>query len=267
MTRITLNGKPADVAEATVFELVSRIRPSGYAVVDGFGISRDVPITEGMSVCIFSKEEAPSEDVYEALISARHTPGVYRKMKGARIGIAGLGGLGSNITVMLARAGVGFLRLVDMDVVDATNINRQDYCRADIGREKSAAMCDRIASINPYIRTEAVTVKVTPGNASELFSDCDIVVEAFDNAENKAMLITAILSENPDKWVVSGNGMAGYGPSNSIRTTTPMRHLVMCGDMESEACIGNGLMAPRVMIAAAHQANAVMRIILGLEPA
>jgi len=263
--RIELNGKPADVQDSTVFGLVGRLRPGGYATVDGYGISEDMPLREGMSVCVFSKTEAPSEEEFDALLSARDSPGVHAKMKGARVGIAGLGGLGSNIAVMLARAGVGHLVLVDRDTVDATNLNRQDYVRGDIGRNKTDALADRIRSINPNVGIEACCTEVTAENAVSLFSACSVVVEAFDDAEAKAMLISTILSETP-KWVVSGNGVAGTGPANSIRTSMPMERLVLCGDGMTEARPGCGLSAPHVMVASAHQANAVLRIILGLDP-
>ena len=265
MTRIVLNGRDADVPFGKVSEIVDSVLPGGYAVVDGFGSDGHEDVREGMQVFVFSKTAQPSADEYEALLSARDSPGVYAKMKRARVGIAGLGGLGSNISVMLARAGVGYLKLVDRDVVDITNLNRQDYRRDDIGRRKTDAIADRIASITPFVETEKVFATVTQDNATCIFGDCDIVVEAFDGAENKAMLITTILSET-DKWVVSGNGMAGFGPSNTIVTSSPMRHLVMCGDCETSAGPGCGLMSPRVTVAAAHQANAVMRLILGKNP-
>ena len=264
--RILLNGKPTEVSETTAFALRDRLKPNGYVVVDGYGISADVDLEEGMSVCVFSKTEAPSDDEFEALLSARESPETVQKMKGARVGIAGLGGLGSNVAVMLTRAGIGHLVLVDCDTVDATNLNRQDYTRADIGRRKTDAVKDRLETINPFADVRTIFERVTAENATEIFADCDIVVEAFDVADSKAMLISTILSECPDKWVVSGNGVAGYGPANDVTTTMPMRHLVMCGDGSTAARVGCGLTAPHVMIASAHEANAVLRIVLGLDP-
>ncbi len=263
--RIELNGKPADVSDSSVFGLVKRLKPGGYATVDGYGISEDMPLKEGMSVCVFSKIEAPSEEEFDALLSARESPEIRGKMKRARVGIAGLGGLGSNVAVMLARAGIGHLVLVDKDTVDVTNLNRQDYTREDIGRNKTDALSDRIRSFNPHMEITTRCIEVTEKNASSLFSDCDIVVEAFDNAESKAMLINTILAET-DKWVVSGNGVAGYGPANDIRTSQPMERLIICGDGETEARPGCGLTAAHVMIASAHQANATIRLILGINP-
>ena len=259
--RIELNGKPTDVDDATVLSLLNRIKPGGYATVDGFSVSSDVPLKEGMSVCVFYKDEVPSASELDALLAARDTPGVRSVMKRARVGIAGLGGLGSNVAVMLARAGVGHLLLADCDIVDATNLNRQDYVMSDIGRPKTEALAERISAINPNVDVEIRNLRITEGNAASVFSGCDIVIEAFDVAECKAMLINTLLSET-GCTVISGNGVAGIGSANDIRTIEPMSRLVMCGDGSTEAGPGCGLTAAHVMVAASHQANAAIRIIL-----
>jgi sulfur carrier protein ThiS adenylyltransferase len=117
--------------------------------------------------------------------------------------------------------------------------------------------------VNPNVDVESNIVRIDEGNASSVFSGCSIVVEAFDGAESKAMLINTLLSY-PGFRVVSGNGVAGFGPANEIITTEPMDCLVMCGDSRTEAGPGCGLTAAHVMVAASHQANAVIRLILGL---
>lgn len=263
--RIVLNGKDTEVDDATVFSLLNRLKPGGYATVDGYSVSEDVPLGDGMSVCVFHKDEIPSEAEADALLSARDTPGIRDKLKRARVGIAGLGGLGSNVAVMLARAGIGNLIIADCDTVDATNLNRQDYSVSDIGKRKTDALKERILSVNPYVRTEVFFGRITPDNAAEVFRGCGIVVEAFDAAEQKTVLINSILT-GTEAIVVSGNGVAGIGPANSIVSSTPMDRLVMCGDGTTETAPGCGLSAPHVMIASAHQANAVVRLVLGLDP-
>ncbi len=262
--RIELNGKPADVDDPTVLALLSRIKPGGYATVDGYTVSEDVPLREGMSVCLFMKDEVPSSEELDALLSARDTPGIRGKLRDAKVGIAGLGGLGSNVAVMLARAGIGRLVLVDFDTVDATNLNRQDYSVSDIGRYKTDALKDRVSQVNPNVSTETHNIMITEANAAELFDGCTVVVEALDVAESKAMLINTLLTR-AGCTVVSGNGVAGFGPANDIVTAEPMDGLVMCGDSKTEAEPGCGLTATHVMVAAAHQANAVVRLILGLS--
>ncbi len=184
----------------------------------------------------------------------------------ARVGIAGLGGIGSNVAVMLARAGIGTLVLVDFDVVDGSNIKRQAYTLADIGRPKVSALSDIIRSIDPDVKLMSNHVMVTPTNASELFTDCDIVCEAFDRADQKAMLIETVLSENPDTIMIGCSGMAGNGPTNDIVTRKMMSRLYICGDGTSDISDGIRLNPARVSVCAGHMANAIIRILSGEEP-
>lgn len=198
----------------------------------------------------------------DSAFDARFAPEIKAKLQAARVAVAGLGGLGSNIAVMLARSGVGHLKLVDFDKVDVTNLNRQMYGIPHLGRFKTDAIRDILADINPYLDIETVCVTVTPENAAELFRDWPIVCEAFDSPENKAMLVRTLLAECPQTTIVSGVGMAGYDDANDIRTTHPMRRLYVCGDRETAAGGMTGLMAPRVAVCAGHQANQVLQLIL-----
>ncbi|MCT4545256.1 MAG: sulfur carrier protein ThiS adenylyltransferase ThiF [Vallitalea sp.] len=206
-----------------------------------------------------------SKQEYEDMMILRHTEDVFNKIKKGKVAIAGLGGLGSNIAVMLARTGVGHLFLIDFDVVDTSNLNRQNYSISHLGMYKTKALKEQIKVINPYIIVESKTVKVTKENISELFNGYDIICEAFDKADNKSMLINGVLQEFKNTKIVSGSGMAGYDSSNKIRTTKPMNNLYLCGDLISEVKIGHSLMAPRVQICAGHQANMIIRLLLGIE--
>lgn len=205
------------------------------------------------------------EELHAALVE-RHGQALQEKLDGAKVGIAGLGGLGSNIAVHLARLGIGHLVLVDFDVVDVTNLNRQHYTMRDLDMPKTIALLEQLEAINPYINYETYTERVIPANAARLFSGCDVVCEAFDRPDQKAMLIETLLRELPGTPVVSGNGMAGYGSANEIRVRRKFGKLYVCGDEASDAAAGLGLMAPRVAVCAAHQATAVLRLLLGLEP-
>ncbi len=187
------------------------------------------------------------------------------KLKNAKVAVAGLGGLGSNIAVALARSGVGHLFLVDFDVVDTTNLNRQAYGISHIGKSKTTAITEILSDINPYLDIQTCHIKVTEENAAELFKDYPIVCEAFDRADQKAMFVGALLEKTTDTVIVSGNGMAGVGPCNDIKTVHKMKRLYVCGDEKTDIADGVGLMAPRVMVAAGHQAGQVIRLILGLE--
>ena len=188
---------------------------------------------------------------------------IREKLRNGRVAIAGLGGLGSNIAVSLARSGVGHLLLVDFDVVDVTNLNRQMYMIPHLGMPKTEALREILAQINPWLDVRTEQVRVTPENVREFFSGWTVVCEAFDRADQKAMLVSSLLAQCPDTIVVSGNGMAGLGDANLIQTRQQMRRLYVCGDGMTEISPGVGLMAPRVAICAGHQANKVLQLITG----
>lgn len=183
----------------------------------------------------------------------------------ARIGIAGAGGLGSNIAMMLARSGVGHLVIADFDTVDESNLNRQHYAREHVGASKVDALSQQIHAVDPRVEMQAFRLRVTPQNARELFGGCDIVCEAFDDAQAKAMLVEQLLSLTPGPIVVSGNGMAGIGPASEIVSRRLGSRLYVCGDGESDVDAGEVLYAPRVMLCAAQQALVAVRIVLGEE--
>jgi len=264
MTSVYLNGKPICVRQDTLFSAFPE-KKNTITILNGFQTCEDVPLNENDEIYIIEKGVLPSEDELEAMISARHTPGVYKLLKKSRVAVAGLGGLGSNIAVCLARIGVGSLLLVDFDIVEPSNLNRQNYYVKHLGMFKTDALKQQLRNINPFINVSTKNVKVTEENASEIFSGFDVVCEAFDKPENKAALVNSILSELPGVKVVSASGMAGYGSSNDIKTQRKMKNLYLCGDYETAAGFGVGLMAPRVMICAGHQANMTLRILLGFE--
>ncbi len=186
-----------------------------------------------------------------------------KKLRSSAVGVAGLGGLGSNIAVLLARTGVGKLVIADDDVVELSNIHRQSYPLDAVGKKKTDAVADEIARINPWCTVEKHDIRLDGSNTS-IFSGCDIVCEAFDDAQAKIMLIESLSAMG--KTIVSGNGMAGKGPANSIITRKVGDRIYICGDGLSDVKTDGSLMPSRVMVCAAHQANAVIRIILGMEP-
>lgn len=207
----------------------------------------------------FSKEQ-----IYEAL-NERHSPETQAKLSDGRVAVAGLGGLGSNVAFALARIGVGHLHLIDFDVVDLTNLNRQQYFIEHVGLPKTDALKSELFRINPYLDIRTDCVRVTASNLLELFRKDDIICEAFDVPEAKAMLINGILEHYPEKKLISASGMAGYESSNLIHTRKVTRGFYLCGDEVTEAEYGRGLMAPRVAICAAHEANMITRLLLGEE--
>ena len=232
-------------------------------ILNGFPAQADTMLNDGDELFLIRRGEVPTEEELECLMASRHTPGVHARLKRAAVGIAGVGGLGSAIAVALARVGVGRLVVADFDVVEPSNLNRQQYFIDQIGRFKVDALVENLQRINPYVTVEAHCAVLGPENIPAVFSDCSIVVEAFDRADMKAMLVNRVLESMPQSTVVAASGLAGYGSNNSIATRKFSRRLYIIGDSVSEAAPGNGLMAPRVGIAASHQANQVVRIILG----
>lgn len=231
-------------------------------IVNGFQTEEDLKLKEGDEITFIEKGILPSKEVLEAMMCARHTPKVHDKAKQAHVAIAGLGGLGSNIAISLARTGVGHLHLIDFDEVEPSNLNRQQYKIKHLGMPKTEALKSEIQEINPYIQVQVDTIRVTEENLKELFWQDDIICEAFDKPEAKAMLVNGILEQFPQKYIVAASGMAGYADSNDIVTKKITSHFYLCGDLVSNAEPGNGLMAPRVSICAGHQANMVLQLII-----
>lgn len=199
----------------------------------------------------------------DAALQIRHTESIHRHLTTGNVAIAGLGGLGSNIAVMLARMGVGNLHLIDYDNVELLNLNRQHYFMEQVGMKKTKALLQQIQKINPYIKVKTDCCKVTGENLYRLFNDNDIICEAFDEPEQKAMLVNGILEMFPEKTVVAASGMSGYGSSNHIITRRVMNRLYLCGDGGPGTKTHGNLMAPRVSLCAAHQANMIIRLLLG----
>lgn len=177
------------------------------------------------------------------------------------IGIAGCGGLGSNCAVSLARSGIGKLVIADFDKVDQSNLNRQFYFFDQIGQQKSFTLEDNLYLVNPEVEVDAHDIKLTSKNIPELFTDCDIIVEAFDLAEMKQMIIETVMEKMPGTPLVTGVGVAGYGNNNSIHTKQD-GNLYLCGDFDKEVSDDSPPLAPKVAIVANMQANLVLEILL-----
>ena len=203
----------------------------------------------------------PTKEEWNKALDERHGKELYRAFSSATVAICGLGGLGSNIAIALARAGIGKLILIDFDRVDITNLHRQQYKASQIGMYKTDALADNLREIAPYIELEMHTERITEENVVTLLKDADIICEAFDDAECKAMLTNTVLSELPDKYLVAASGMAGMGTTNSIKTRRITSRFYLCGDEASEVSDGIGLVAPRVALCAEHHAHTVLRIL------
>lgn len=264
--RVRVNEIWKEVAAGTsLFRLKEGLFPTADVfILNSFPVQKDLALQEGDEVVLIERGKRYSSDELNSLLSARHSPGVQEKISQAVVGIAGLGGLGSTAALALARLGIGALVIADFDVVEPSNINRQQYFLRHIGQYKTEALKEMIADIHPGVIVRSHRLKLTPETIPSVFDDVPVIVEALDSADQKEILIRTVLGVWEKTYIISGTGMAGYGPANAIETVYEGR-LVLCGDQTSEARQGWGLMAPRVGVCAHHQANAVLRLIMGLD--
>jgi sulfur carrier protein ThiS adenylyltransferase len=196
------------------------------------------------------------------LMNVKKAERIRKKLKESSVGIAGLGGLGSNATVALARAGIRRLVLVDFDKVEESNLNRQYYFIDQIGKNKVDALKENIEKINPEVKIEIINQKLLKGSMEKPFKDVDVVIEALDSAETKATFIEEILTKLPDKPIVAASGVAGYGHCDRI-ITQHCGNLHMCYDEHALSSDDDVLMAPRVALMANWEANLALELILG----
>ena len=205
----------------------------------------------------------PSREVMREALNIRHGEELQNKISAARVAVCGLGGLGSNIAIALARAGVGHLHLIDFDRVDLTNLNRQQYAVGQLGQYKTDALRETLSLVSPYCNVTCDTIQVTEENLPDLLKTEDYICEAFDRAEAKAMLVSGVLEHFPEKYLVAGSGLAGLGSANTIQTRRVSQRFYLCGDGTSDSSVGLGLVASRVLVCAAHEANMILRLIAG----
>ena len=205
----------------------------------------------------------PSKEDFFNAFASKHGLELQKKFAAASVAVCGAGGLGSNIAIALARAGIGRLKIIDFDKSEITNLNRQQYSADQIGMFKAEAMKENLAKIAPYCEVSTEIVKITEENAVGLLQGFPIVCEAFDKAEAKAMLVNTVLEKLPETYLVSGSGMASLNPANLIKTRKITDKFYLCGDLTNDVAAGNGLFGARVLVCAAHQAHAVLRIIAG----
>ncbi|MBR3629441.1 MAG: sulfur carrier protein ThiS adenylyltransferase ThiF [Oscillospiraceae bacterium] len=206
----------------------------------------------------------PTKEEMYAALCVRHGAQMQAKFAAGAVAVCGLGGLGSNVAIHLARAGIGRLHLIDFDCVDISNLNRQQYFPEQLGQYKTAALTETLHRIAPYCELTSETVKLTEENIPELLAEFPVICEAFDRADQKAMLVNCVLEHLPQAYLVSASGMAGMDTANTIRTQRITSHFYLCGDGKSDAADGLGLISARVAVCAAHQAQIILRILANL---
>lgn len=190
--------------------------------------------------------------------------GVLAALRGSTVGIAGAGGLGSNAAACLARAGVGRLIVADFDRLEAPDLNRQHYFVDQVGRLKVEALDENLRRMNPFLRCEIRPVRVVPDNVASLFGDVDLLIEAFDDAGEKRMLVEAWLRLFPERPLIMASGLAGYGGNNTLHQRE-LGRLFVIGDETSACDECSAPMAPRVVAVAAMQANLAVELLVSMK--
>lgn len=263
---LQVNERPYEFQPGIRFkDLARHVKPEADVfILNGFPVADLTEVQDGDQCWLIKRGERIGPEEMEQLLYARHTPGVQEKIKGRFIGIMGLGGLGSVVAIALARIGVGAILLADYDVVEPSNLNRQQFFVDQVGMKKTEALRQNLARINPYVRVETFDDELTETNIPLVFQRVDVLVECFDGAKMKATALRTALKELTNVGYVGASGLAGFAENDLIVTKRIRQNVYVVGDGESEAKPGQGLMAPRVGIAAHHQANQVLRILLGL---
>lgn len=264
---IKVNEQTIPYQEGTrVIDLVDEYKQGAdLFIVNGYPVSAETLLADNDICCLIRRGETPTAEEMQSMLVARHTPGVHEVVRKAKVGIMGLGGLGTVVAGALARIGVGKLILADFDVVEPSNLNRQQYSVSQIGMRKTKALKENLLQMNPYIVIETVDGRLTEESIPEVFRSVDVLAECFDDPVMKAAALRTVLTNMPGIGFVGASGLAGYGENNAIRTQKIHANAYIIGDGISAAGPGHGLMAPRVGIAAHHQANQVLRILLGKD--
>lgn len=203
----------------------------------------------------------PTKEEWLKALENRQGKEILEKFQNATVAICGLGGLGSNIAISLARAGIGKLILIDFDKVDVSNLHRQQYKMNQIGMFKTEALISNLKEISPYTKYEIFTTKISEDNYMDLLKEADVICEAFDNPEAKAMLVNNVLEHLPESYLVAASGMAGMDTPNIIKTRKIMKRFYLCGDEKNDVNNSGSLISARVMLCASHEALTVLRII------
>ena len=253
--------------ESEIYKFLEKFKATkpDIFIVDGFAIKEDSELKDGSNVVFIRRGVMPEREVLRSMIASRNSPELNLALSKAVIGVAGLGGLGSNIALSLARVGVKKLVLADFDVVEPSNLNRQQYFVRHIGMQKTQALKELINDVNPFVEVETHDIFLDEKNVASVFGECEILCEAFDNVAGKAMILNEAGASLKEKKIIGASGMAGYFSSNLIKTIKFAKNVYLCGDLTNEAKIGQGLMAPRVAVCANHEANLVIRLLMGLE--
>ena len=260
---ITLNGKDIKIPSNSSIEFISQKFniPCNLYIVNSKIVDKQYILKDLDDLTLIDKENV-NEEFLEYQLVARQGLDVYNILKKGNVIIAGIGGLGSNIATSLARVGVGNITIVDFDIVEPSNLNRQYYFINQLGLNKTDALETTLKNINPYIKVNKINKKITKDNIGKILVGYDIIIEAFDNTESKLLIAENVQKLFKDSFVILASGVAGYFDTSIIKKRKLGNNAIVIGDFENEADFHMGLMSPRVSVAANIQANEAVRYLL-----
>lgn len=261
---ITVNGKSINIDKSTtIYELSLLLNiEADFFIVNSFPVDKSYIVNNNDNIALIKKGQMPYKEHLEYLLVSRQGVEVYNKLKTSKVVVCGIGGLGSHVAISLARSGVGTIKIIDFDVVEPSNINRQSYFINQIGLYKTQALKNIIENINPYINIICKNIMLNSHNIINEVSGFDVILECFDNAETKVMLMEKCIKELPSSFIIGASGVAGYFDTDIIKIKKLGSNCIVVGDFENEAGFFKGLMAPRVTACAAVQANEAVKYLL-----
>lgn len=266
---LTVNERPYPFQDGMrLGDLAAALKPGAdITILNGVRAPINTLLQDG-DICFLIKiGEIPSALEMERTLEARHSREFQHRFKRATVGIMGLGGLGSAVALSLVKVGIGRLTIADHDIVELSNIHRQHYFIDQIGWRKTKALKKTLVRVNPYVTVKTLDVKLTEQSIPRLFGKVDVLVECFDDPTMKAAALRSTLQHLPDIGYVGASGMAGYDSGNTIVCRKIKPRVYIAGDDSSDVKEVGTLFAPRVGIAAHHQANQVIRLLLGIDDA
>lgn len=262
---VMVNGRNLSGNWGVAGVLRDAVKPEADIIlVNGFPATEQTVLNSGDLVALIRRGEVPSYEEMAFLMQSRNSPVIFQRLSNRTVAVAGCGGLGSAVAVALARLFVKKLILIDFDVVEPSNLNRQQFFMDQIGQLKTEALAENLKRINPYLDVEKKSVRLTAENAKVLLGEADVVAECFDVPEAKA-LISQVTLGTLKKPLVAVSGIAGHENVDKLQARRIGSRMVLIGDGVSAASPGNGLMAPKVGVAAHLQAAAVMEFLMEMS--
>lgn len=231
-------------------------------IVNSFPNDKSYLVKDNDNISLIKKGTMPKQEHLEHLLNCRQGKNITDVLKSSKVVVCGCGGLGSNVAVSLARSGVGSIKLIDYDVVEPSNINRQYYFIKQIGEYKTYALKNIIAEINPYINVTISNTYLNKENILDEVSGFQVILECFDNVESKIMLIENCKRLNSDVFIIGASGVAGYFDTDIIKIKKLGKNIIIVGDFENEADENTPLISPRVTTVASIQANETLKYLL-----